>query len=588
MRGPLSRVTPGQAAIVGVAAVLLYEAPFFVLGDRAHLPVHDVLDSTHALYATFFGQGRRDEAGGAPFLLGGLPAAAISPTLEAIGALYTHLPPLWAFRANDVLIRLVALAGMFSLLKALQGPGSPLMMAGVSIAFALSPFWTPGGLSVAGLPVIALAALRLWRPRPGSDSQGRLPVFLAIGALALFPTYSSLALVGVFLIPTVVALGFFRLFLQPRSGLLLAGAVVLAVGFVVTDWPTLRSQFGPQTAAWHREEFAQAAVPQAEVLRRAVEIVVTGHYHASANSSPVIWLSVLIALLIAGMRPASSVDPRARTRLAVGVAAVVTSGVWYWIYFSNSWLTLGGSFRPLAGINLSRTYFLLPPILYVIFHQALVIISGMRAVGAIVCGGLLCLQMWVNVHRTNWSQDMISDSVPQLARLTYREYVSARAFDVAERVAGEARTKMLIACLGFFPAVANLNGFDTVDGYVGLYPLEYKHRFRKVIAPELEKSESLRQYFDNWGSRAYLMSSELGTNFYVGKHEGRVLHSFQIDSAALRDLGASHLFSAVSIDNSARTGLLYLGRAQDSNAGIDIYVYAVAPNSLPASNTRAR
>lgn len=43
-----------------------------------------------------------------------------------------------------------------------------------------------------------------------------------------------------------------------------------------------------------------------------------------------------------------------------------------------------------------------------------------------------------------------------------------------------------------------MHGFYTVDGYSNNYPLEYKHRFREVIAAELEKNEEVRVYFDLW------------------------------------------------------------------------------------------
>ncbi|MBO5281674.1 MAG: hypothetical protein J6B43_00890, partial [Lachnospiraceae bacterium] len=60
--------------------------------------------------------------------------------------------------------------------------------------------------------------------------------------------------------------------------------------------------------------------------------------------------------------------------------------------------------------------------------------------------------------------------------------------------------------LGITPAAALYNGFYCLDGYSNLYPLEYKHEFREIIARELEKSEGVRVYFDAWGNRCYLFN----------------------------------------------------------------------------------
>ena len=64
---------------------------------------------------------------------------------------------------------------------------------------------------------------------------------------------------------------------------------------------------------------------------------------------------------------------------------------------------------------------------------------------------------------------------------------------------GRDKSTYRVAHLGISPAPALMHGFYTVDGYSNNYPLEYKHRFREVIAPEIEKNEEVRVYFDTWG-----------------------------------------------------------------------------------------
>lgn len=75
---------------------------------------------------------------------------------------------------------------------------------------------------------------------------------------------------------------------------------------------------------------------------------------------------------------------------------------------------------------------------------------------------------------------------------------------------GRDKSTYRVAHLGISPAPSLMHGFYTVDGYSNNYSLEYKHRFREVIAEELEKNEEVRVYFDLWGNRCYLFNSITG------------------------------------------------------------------------------
>ena len=53
-----------------------------------------------------------------------------------------------------------------------------------------------------------------------------------------------------------------------------------------------------------------------------------------------------------------------------------------------------------------------------------------------------------------------------------------------------------------------------------MYPLEYKHKFRKLIERELENNYELKNYYDNWGNRVYAYYNDennLMLDFKYGK-----------------------------------------------------------------------
>jgi hypothetical protein len=65
------------------------------------------------------------------------------------------------------------------------------------------------------------------------------------------------------------------------------------------------------------------------------------------------------------------------------------------------------------------------------------------------------------------------------------------------------------------PAFANSYGFETVDGYVTLYPNTYHDFWGKIIEPLTSQDEKIYNYFQYWGSRIYLF----GPNETFDKYE---------------------------------------------------------------------
>ena len=132
-----------------------------------------------------------------------------------------------------------------------------------------------------------------------------------------------------------------------------------------------------------------------------------------------------------------------------------------------------------------------------------------------------------------------------------------------------------VAHLGISPAPALMHGFYTVDGYSNNYPLEYKHRFRRVIAAELEKNEEIRNYFDLWGNRCYLFNSITGNYMRLQKGNSLVYEGLEFDMDALRELGCEYLFSGAEIADATRMGLKSLGYYETEKSYWGIWVYVL-------------
>ena len=133
--------------------------------------------------------------------------------------------------------------------------------------------------------------------------------------------------------------------------------------------------------------------------------------------------------------------------------------------------------------------------------------------------------------------------------------------------------KYRVAHLGISPAPALMHGFYTVDGYSNNYPLEYKHRFRQVIARELDKNEYTRLYFDQWGSRCYLFNAATGNAWMLGKNTQVVYERLDFDMEALRQLGCDYIFSCGIIQNAEELGLSLLGYFETESSYWGVWLY---------------
>ena len=138
---------------------------------------------------------------------------------------------------------------------------------------------------------------------------------------------------------------------------------------------------------------------------------------------------------------------------------------------------------------------------------------------------------------------------------------------------GRDKSTYRVGHLGMNPAPAINHGFYTIDGYSSNYSVEYKHRFRKVIAKELDKSPATEVYFDLWGNRCYLFNSATGNAWMLGKKDHIVYENLELDMEALKDLECEYLFSCGEILNAEELGLKFMGYFETENSYWGVWLY---------------
>src|SRR5690606_38381205 len=122
-----------------------------------------------------------------PQVMNGLPRNALGTEYSGIVWLHHLFPTMTAYALSQAITRVVALFGMFLLIKKhfLSREKYGFITIGVALTFALTPFWPSGMLSTLGMPLALWALLNI---RKGERSWRNWII------LTLLPCYSSFVL----------------------------------------------------------------------------------------------------------------------------------------------------------------------------------------------------------------------------------------------------------------------------------------------------------------------------------------------------------------------------------------------------------
>ena len=564
-----------------LAALALFMLLLAGRGRSSFVLLHDNFDSEVA-WVVLLAKWRLALAGGpgvvVPPIMNGLPRDAMRSGLSVTLLVFSALrdSPLAAYLLHEALVRLAGLLGMYALLRRkefLPRPEQRGLAAAVALLWAVLPAYSIFGLSVLGQPWLLRAALRL----RDDNARRRWPDYLLCLA---FPGWSALVLVGVFagaVWAAALALDVARrgraAWPATRRGL--AGLVLLGLGYAVVEWRMLYSLLVAHEFVAHREAFDLARLEPGgwgRWARQAGQLFWLGQYHASAFFKGGIVLAAGVALL--QLHGAARRALARQVALALAGLLALCAGA---AALPELSARLQGTLPLLHAFSLERFYFLLALAWVLVLVLALRQLPAGRLAYALVALQLP-LALAANPEAVNNLRALAGR--PAAAAPGYAAYAAPGLFgqvrQAIARQGGGAPASYRVVCLGLPPAAAQLNGFYTLDSYQTLYPLAYKLAFRRIMAGELAKDAALATYFDAWGNRCYLFSSELGRDFLVGKQPARTVQHLAFDAAAFRALGGRYLLSAVALAHPAESGLRLLGVFDDSQAYWRLHVYEVA------------
>ena len=541
--------------LFSLIVISLFLSPYFILGDDAHIRVHDNLDSNLAWYKLLAESGQITGSLEArlPQIINGLPRNALGTEYSLIVWLYVWFPTMIAYGISQSITRFVAFIGMYLVLRDhfIKGEDKSLIRVGTALAFALTPFWPSGMLSTLGMP------LALWAFLYIRKGKGSWPHYLA---LTLLPLYSSIVLgfffflsaMGIFWLSDVIrGKGWnWRFFLS---------IVYMTAVYLITDYRLVYS-FLFDGEPNSRDEYFHARLSFWHSVRLTFKNFLLGHTHVMTVHTLVI-LPVIIAAMILIWKHRKW---RQERNFVFLFGLNIFLSAWYAFWFYKGWLPLTERFHFLDTFNFARFHFLRPLILYILFAIGLKILWNERiwhkAVPWLTAAQIILL-LFSN-------EEIVHRKKPSV-----REFYAEQQFENIKNHIGKPQNSYRVASIGLHPAIAQYNGFYTLDTYNNFYPLSYKYQFRKIIEKELEKNKRIRVYFDEWGGRCYLFTDELGKHYMFKKTTKKRIGNININIDQFKQMGGKFIFSSVPIDNASENNLELDKVFNSKDSAWKIYLY---------------
>ncbi|MBD0378823.1 DUF6044 family protein [Paenibacillus sedimenti] len=547
-----------------VVVMIIYLSPLFILGQDAHIRVHDNLDSNIVWYKVLIQSGEWFGSISAviPQVINGLQRNAMGTEFSGIVVLHAFFPAMAAYAWSQTITRVFAFLGMYLLLKDHLVPDSDAtwIRVGVALTFALTPFWPSGMLSTLGQPLALWAFLNI---RKGSWTWKEWFIIIAL------PFYSSLVL-GFFFFQTAIALVWVwdtimnkRWNLPFLGSVFLMGLVYLAIEYrllaslVITNTPT------------NRNEFVSSRLNVWQCARLTVKNFIFGHHHVGTVHTWIILPLMVLTVYFCIVNQQWRKDSTSRLFIILFVLNVALS-TWYAFWFHTVWQPLKEQFELLTTFNFARFHFLRPLVIYMGFAAGCVLLwrkggSKGRLLTKLAVAGQIILLFAYNEEIMYRSANKPS----------FRQFYAEEQFQEIGEYIGEPKASYRVASIGLHPAIAQYNGFYTLDTYNNFYSLSYKHTFREIIAKELDKSKKLKTYFDTWGGRCYLFVAELGKKYDYSKTSKKQIRNLELNTDVFKKLGGKYIFSSVPIRNASSNRLLLRKTFNHEHSAWKVYLYEV-------------
>ncbi|WP_026664283.1 DUF6044 family protein [Butyrivibrio sp. FC2001] len=560
-----------------IAASLMY----LIVGENSYIAIPDNLDLFVAQYKMMKNTGTFwAHAVDVPFL-NGISRDNLPGEFYLYSILYMIFPTYIAYIAGYILKIIIALVSCLLLCRDFLPDEKPGDIAWIcAFAYGILNLFPAFGICFASIPLVIYFLRKIYRL---GFSKPAIKYYVL---LFLYPVVSYFSYFGMFILGYLVLAIIWRLIADKKLSLPLCVAlVILSAGFVIFEYRLFGAMlFSDEVTI--RSTMKDASMSFSEIFAQCADVFKNGMMHADDAHSYFVLPVCTFYFFFLNIRYIIRKDFKGMVHDIYNLFAVllVFNSFVYGIYYSEGMRDFVALvLPPLTGWQFNRTIFFSPFLWYASLfiicirmakreNVILRLLARMLPVAAVFVI-LLGSKHYNDLYDTAYGTLYKIRTGHEVDRLNYSEFYSSELFDTIKNDVGYNESDWAVA-YGMHPAVLEYNGISTLDGYLGFYSQEYKEKFRRVIAPALERKENTRIYFDDWGARCYLYSGTddsivMATRSMTGVTDNNIY----IEDKALSDLGCRYIFSRIELENADEKNLTLRGEYEDSSSPYKIYVY---------------
>ncbi len=541
--------------ICGIMVTIAMLVPFWILGEDAIITYHDQLDGeliTYLLNARYLFQGKSVY----PELMNGIPVNGMVSPAPGFIVLFRLFSPFIAFMIGMAFVKLVAFCSMYLLLCEISEKKWLAFIA--SICFMALPFYMVYGLCIPGQPLLLLSVMKL------KESTRKQSIVWYLGMI-LYGLFSSLVLVG---FACILLMGIYVVVTLVRkqfhyAGRLIIGVIVLTVTYCCTNFTLIYQTLLGSDMLSHRSETDVIPTDFGETLK---SLFLDGDVYTEAKQKYMLPLIAVasVLMLVQMLRKKKRVNPFLVYALGTNLVIMILVA-----FYRAEWIAdlRNASSGVWHDFNLGRISWLMTVHWYILaVASADIVLDFAHSIKRVYkyAGYLAVAATFCAVFFFAFYSSDLKSNVAKIIKgkdyymMTYKQFFAEDLMEEAERIIGRPQEEYRVVSLGIYPAAAAYNGFYCLDAYSNNYSLDYKHEFRKVIAKELDKSEYLTQWFDNWGNRCYIVLAESNNYFTFEKRWTPYSTDVDIDTKQLIKMGCEYIISASYIVKPDEIGVKLL------------------------------
>ena len=567
--------------LMGFMVVSFSIVPYFYLKEKIWISIHDNIDAEILNYI-YNAKYLFSDTKVIPEVMNGLLREWYEAPAPFLVLFYKLFSPFYAYTAAQYFVVICGYTGMFFLIHEITYKVDEISFVVASI-FCYLPFYNIYGLTIVGQALLAYAFLNLYN--------GKKKI-LSIALICLYASASSLALAGFALIGVAIVVDLWLLVRGKwRSKIyFFVGICVLIFTSCLFNLGLIKGVLGiGESVISHRTEFVQYGT---DFWSQFKNLFFNGDFYTTACNRYIVYACLgmavirIVSMILQKIHRKEIQNQYKNTYIAIGI-----------LFLTNTLICLFAAFVKtpfcadlrnnmdgvLSYFQFDRVSWMLPTSWFVIFALLLYVIIKDYNCLHIVLRYLLAIALALLISWQVYNHSFIWHHLrlmifPQTYHLTTWEDIYAQdVYSQIKDAIGEDQSEYRVVSLGIYPSTALYNGFYCLDGYSNNYPLEYKHEFRKIIEKELDRDPVIKQYFDEWGNRCYLMCKESGYYEMIEKKSNFVYQDLQIDTAVLKSMGCEYIFSAGIIENDQQLNIELLQEEPfaTKDSFFAVYVYKI-------------